>query len=127
MSYQFQLLRALQLCLHLPIMAIVFPANALSFIAELMQCITYDVLEGLTEYFFTFSEEYKEKYIKTIDHQVQDIGYESHFSLLNMGSLGLFLTIYFYKVVLFILLVIFTATFCRCRQNDKAKFRAYKL
>ena len=57
---------------------------------------------------------------------MQDIGYESHFSLLNLGSIGLFMTIYFYKIVLFILVVIFTTVFCKYRQKDRKREKAFE-
>ena len=77
-------------------------------------------MEGVNEFFFTFSEVYRDKYVDNIGHQVQDLGYESHSSLLNMGSVGFFMTIYFYKIAFFLVLVVAT-TACRNKLGKRTE------
>lgn len=80
-------------------MRILFPANALMFIGLIIEIAMFDVLpaEYTTDLIFEYDDKL-EKVDEKIFGQMRDIGYESHSSIRNLGSLSIFITIYYLKV-----------------------------
>ena len=93
-----QLIRALQMVVHLPMLRIIMPANAILFISVIIEIAMFDVLpaESSTDLMFEYSESESDE---KIFGQMQDIGYESSQSLKNLGSLSIFTFLYFVKLV----------------------------
>lgn len=106
----FQLILAivntLQLVMHLPIMSIVFPGNIMTFFEILIPVVMFDLLENfeVIQQLFPDSSGDAEK-LQGIINQMSDIGYDSYNPLLNLGTIGLFLGLYFVKLFIFGFLV----------------------
>ena len=94
-----QLVRALQMVLHLPMMRILMPPNALMFIGIIIEIAMFDILpaEYTTDFIFEYDDSL-EKVDQQIFGQMRDIGYESHSSIKNLGSLTIFTALYFAKI-----------------------------
>jgi hypothetical protein len=105
MLYMLQLIRALQIILHLAMNKIVFPALVMIVFASLVEVAMFDVLgeericsncnvDTLLEY----DQEQIESKQQYILGQLQDLGYPSYIALQNLGSIGTFLVLYIIKV-----------------------------
>lgn len=100
-------INSLQILIHLPMLYIIIPANVSQFFGVVIPIVTFDILdpEYTTMLVLDFDEDRQEELnIKILD-QMEDLGYDSHNSILNLGSLAIFTVIYFIKVAfLFIVL-----------------------
>ena len=72
------------------------PANALLLISVVIEVAMFDILPAqyTTDYMFKYQDNESEK----IFGQMQDIGYESNYSIKNLGSLSIFTFLYFVKL-----------------------------
>ena len=63
----------------------------------------FDILDAdrTTKYVFTFDEEEQEELQDELLDQMVDLGYETHNQLLNLGSLAIFVVLYFLKMVVY--------------------------
>ena len=110
MRFMFIMVRSLQMILHLPIMAIIFPSNAMTIIAILIPIVGFDILETYLDWelvnewrpVFNFDEH--NKIDDRIFGQIIDIDYESFNSIMLLNTLGILLIIYVFKVFLSIIL-----------------------
>jgi hypothetical protein len=89
---------------HLPMIAVVFPANVLSFLKVLLPITQFDFLdpEWTTKYIYEFDEDEHEKRKEDslLFDQLDDLGYESFNWILNMGSIYLFFVYYHLKALI---------------------------
>jgi len=102
------MIRSLQMILHLPMLQILVPGNVTMFFSAIIPIAMFDVLE---------SEELSPRRIMNFDDedenggdifdQMRDLGYETHSSILNLGTLFVLLVIYFCQVVYCGLLALF--------------------
>ena len=104
-------INSLQIVIHLPLLNTLLPGNVVMFFQFLYPIVTFDVLqpEWSTELIFEFDEEMQEELEDTRSDQISDLGYESHNSVLNLGSIGVALCLYILQLfIVFILLKPFT-------------------
>lgn len=100
-------INSLQILIHLPMLYIIIPANVSQFFGVIIPIVTFDVLdpEYTTMLVLDFDEDRQEELnIKILD-QMEDLGYDSHNSILNLGSLAIFTVIYFVKVILYFIIL----------------------
>jgi hypothetical protein len=90
--------------LHLPMLQIIVPANVNRFYAALVPVIKFDILdsEWTTELVFMFNKPKQRDFQTFTLDQMEDIGYDTHNSVLNLGSLWLFSLYYFLKVFIYL-------------------------
>jgi hypothetical protein len=107
MSYLVSFINSLQMIIHLPLLQIIVPGNVNNFFKILMPIVNFEILDSswTTELLFKFDFEDLEENSKDILDQTRDLGYDSHNTVLNMGSLGIYSFLYFAKV-LFVLIPI---------------------
>ena len=76
------------------------PANVSYFYQVLIPVIQFDVLdpEWTTQYVFDFDFPKQEELGAQVLDQMQNLGYETHNSILNLGSMWIFAILYFFKV-----------------------------
>jgi len=85
-------MRSLQMCIHLPMLQTIVPANVSLFYSSLLPIITFDILdpEWTTQLWFNFDYE-KQRMLQDYElDQLEDLGYETHNSILNLGSMWIF-------------------------------------
>ena len=84
--------------LHLPMLSIIFPQNVQFFYSILLPLSSLDLIptEYSTELVFSITTDLDEPYSSALE----DLGYETHSALLNLGSLFL------YKVAMFVCSVV---------------------
>ena len=109
MEYMIGMIRSLQMILHLPMMKIIVPGNVSMLFSAIIPIAMFDVLENdeinpTTIFDFDGVEEQGED----IFDQMRDLGYETHSSLLNLGTLFVFLFAYALKVLFFLVLWLFS-------------------
>lgn len=104
MSSMVQWINSLQMMLHLPMMHLIMPANVSQFFELILPIAMFDIIESTfsTELVLEFDYDKEEEMAPLIYGQIQDLGYGSHNSILNLGSLAVFSFIYYIKVVLLI-------------------------
>mmetsp|Transcript_22772 Transcript_22772/g.35061 ORF Transcript_22772/g.35061 Transcript_22772/m.35061 type:complete len:197 (-) Transcript_22772:1108-1698(-) len=100
------LIRALQIVLHLPLVRVKVPANVSSLFQVLIPIAMFDVLDPdwTTKLIFTFDEEQQRLLREDMTPQMIDLGYETHSSVLNLGSLSIFAIFYVTEVFIFLFL-----------------------
>jgi hypothetical protein len=108
------MINSLQLIIHLPIMNVPVPANVMTLIRYLVPIVMFDILdqdfiwdyipgsEVATEADIWSSEEGPEV---NISDQIQDLGYEQHGMVDNLGTLALLTGMYFVKICIFYIVV----------------------
>ena len=106
LMYMIQLIRALQMVLHLPMLRIIMPANSLILISVMIEVAMFDILPSdyTTDLIFEYAEKEDDQ---KIFGQMKDIGYESSSSLKNLGSLSIFTFLYFLKLAILLVMKIF--------------------
>ena len=92
MTYMTGMIRSLQLILHLPIFSVVIPGNVAMMFSLMVPVVMYDILDSsyTSEFFLTFDWDGQEEESSSIRSQVRDLGYGSHNSILNLGSVLVF-------------------------------------
>lgn len=98
--YMLELIRTLQMILHLPIMRIIIPSNVSQLFSIIIPIAMFDILdaEWTTELIFDFDEDKQDELQDQMLDQTIDIGYETHNSMLNLGSLAIFTSLWFFKL-----------------------------
>lgn len=101
------MINSLQIAIHLPIMGIGFPSNAMTYISSMIPIVMFDVLEGQDwfESIFRSNKGGEMVDIEPYTYQIGELGYESYNPFLNLGTISLWLMIYFTKfiILLFVL------------------------
>jgi hypothetical protein len=99
LSFLLALINGLQLVFHLPIMNIIMPGNVSMFFEIMIPIVMFDILEytNVMSGWFPLSESYFEKQVHL--DQMSNIGYDSYNPILNLGTLGFFLVLYFIRIV----------------------------
>ena len=93
--------------IHLPMLMIIIPANVSAFFSKLIPIAMFDVLDSgwTTELVFEFDEDLHDSLEPEIFDQMETLGYETHNSLLNLGSISIFSSVYYVRL-LFLFLVV---------------------
>ena len=103
------MINSLQLIIHLPIMNVPFPANAMTIVKSLVPIVMFEILEYKDILLgFLIGDEKEIVNIQenlNIPDQVQDLKYDSHKPMKLMGSLGVMVALYFLKVMVYFMLV----------------------
>ena len=91
--------------LHLPMLSIPVPGNMSMFCNTVFPIVMFDVLEQIesvdASLIFEFDFEGQENLKDSTLDQMEDLGYETHNSILNLSTLYFVLMFYFIKVLLF--------------------------
>jgi hypothetical protein len=105
LRYMIMMIRFLQIVLHLPLLCISIPSNVIALNKVLIQVAMFDLLSSdwTTDLLLKYKGDTQEEFQADTLDQAQDIGYETHYSLKNLGSLGIFLALYFVKLLLFLI------------------------
>jgi hypothetical protein len=113
--FMLQLIRSLQVVVHLALNKIVFPSIVMMFFTSLVEVAMFDILGeericsncnvGTWLEYDEMQIEEKQKYIM---NQIQDLGYETNVALNNLGSIGTMLTVYLFKLAILFILVLIT-------------------
>ena len=87
-------LRSLQLIVHLPMMSTILPANVQAYFESLIPTVQFDLMEIIeplspTNYVEFDIPKHKNLEWKLLD-QLEDMGYETHNTVLNLGSVWFF-------------------------------------
>ena len=94
--------------LHLPMMSVLLPSNAINFCSILISIAMIDFIpaEQSSDFILKYDEEKLIRIQQNIFSQIQDIGYESHYTIKNLGSVSIFTVLYFGKLpVLFMFMI----------------------
>ena len=111
----------LQIIVHMTLMRVVMPANSQVFMSAIFGFITFDMFDTseLTATFYTPTD-------VELDDRLVQLGYQSAFCLINLGSC---LYLLFGQMIIVILEVLFLACFrlkCWHRRSHKTSVRADK-
>ena len=128
MIYMLQMVRALQVIVHLAMNRIVFPAVTIMFFSNLIEVVMFDELgeERIcsncnVETFLQNDEIVMQKKQEQIMSQLQDLGYETSVALKNLGSIATMFTLYLVKLgkilVLGVINMVFKSKRLRRLQN----------
>ena len=87
-------------------MHILLPPNVSSLFSKLIPVVTYDIISSSwsSELVLDFDYEMHRENENTIFDQIRDLGYETRNSILNLGSLAIFLMYFFIKLILWVVL-----------------------
>jgi len=108
LSSMIMYLKSLQMIIHLPLMHILVPPNVSVFFAKIIPVVSFDVLDPAwtTELVLEFDDPVHRDSEDMILDQMADLGYETHNSIYNLGSLVIFLVFYIAKCVVYLGLVL---------------------
>lgn len=92
---------------------IVCPANVSRYFELVKPIVVYDFLpsESISNIIWKFDHETQRKYQSDILDQMEDLGYSSHVSILILGSLWIYIGLYFVQWVFFLTYNYFHNTF----------------
>ena len=79
-------------------MAIIFPANVSLMFSQLIPIVMFDVLENDDINPHLVLDFDGDEMAQDIPDQIRDLGYDSHSAILNLGSLGVLVILYFFRV-----------------------------
>ena len=104
-AYMMAMIRSLQIILHLPLMAVLVPGNINMLFQIMVPIIMFDVLDSdySADLVLNFDAEGQEENLKS-SQQTVDLGYETHNSILNLGSVFVFALFWFLQVFFYLLL-----------------------
>ena len=102
LSYLLAFLQGLQLVFHLPMLWVIVPGNVSNFLAIVLPVMQFDLLDSswTTEKIYTFDTEAQEELNELILDQMEDLGYDSHNSILLLGSIFIYIVAYFALLML---------------------------
>mmetsp|Transcript_27117 Transcript_27117/g.41271 ORF Transcript_27117/g.41271 Transcript_27117/m.41271 type:complete len:244 (-) Transcript_27117:1254-1985(-) len=102
MRYMLLLIRALQIVLHIPLLRIAVPAHVAKLFSSTISVATFDVLdpEWTTQLLFNFDDDRQGELQSELLDQMEDLGYETHNAILNLGSLAIFTFFYFCELAI---------------------------
>ena len=99
-EYMLLMFRSLQIVLHLPILQVVFPTNALTFFKTIFSLVQFDILNNFPLFdYFTFIEYDMNQEPQCIS-QMTDIGYDNRNAFSGLKILSQVLILYFTRVFL---------------------------
>ena len=100
------MLNSLQLIIHLPLLSMIFPSNVSFFFRLILPIVMFDLLENNNPIskWFPFDQANQVNAEQQISDQVKALGYDSHSSLINLGSLFVFLVLLCVKAIVLLLL-----------------------
>ena len=101
----FTMIRCLQIILHLPMMKTIFPANVSMIFSILVPVVMFEILSDDFPYLFFNFDEMKQKQLQNeMLDQMRNLGYETHNSILNLGSMFVFMVYIFCKCIFLLFL-----------------------
>ena len=102
-------IRNLQIIIHLPMFNTILPGNVCAVFKILIPIVTFDFLdsESTTEKVLEFDSKSQLALLPTLRDSIIEMGYETHNSLKNLGSVFLFIVIYFVAIVFLFFFKIF--------------------
>ena len=85
-----------------------FPANVSSLYSLILPVVTFDIIDPAwsTKFLFDFDEPKQEELKESVFDPMEDLGYETHNSLLNLGSLAVFSFFYYLRVLYYWVIVV---------------------
>ena len=104
MEHFIVMINSLQIAIHLPILNVLLPSNVVMFFEKLLPIVMFDIIKD--EWRINPSDflQYDEENNGLIDNpkfprQMANIGYDTHNFLQNVGSLQIFLLVYFLRIL----------------------------
>ena len=88
-TYDIGMIRSMQVVLHLPLFRILFPANVCTFHEIILPFVMFEFLEPEHSSRLILSFDDDNNQHEMFD-QMADLGYETHNSILNLGSIFVF-------------------------------------
>ena len=105
MSRIFGVIRNLQIIIHLPLFGTTLPGNVNSVFKILIPIVTFDLLDSeLTTDALEFDTKSQLALQPTLRDSIIEMGYETHNSFMNLGSVSLFIFIYLIVLILLLFL-----------------------
>jgi hypothetical protein len=101
-------INSLQLILHLPIMNLKIPANALSFFQIVLPIVLFDILENIEYIENIFGQQNEDSIV--LD-QMKQLGYENSNTILNLKTIFVLMIFYFLKLI-FLFIIIIIVKYC---------------
>ena len=100
------MVNSLQLIIHIVLVQTVFPGNVMQFYAYMITVVKFDIFEQVDIPARFFGEaNFDDQAAVNIPDQMQNLQYDSHNPVVNMGTLGLFMLLYLIKILfLFVIL-----------------------
>ena len=97
--------------IHFPIMRIIVPGNVSMLMSIIMPIVMFDILDndqGIdASLIYDFDEDAQGEEI--LD-QMEDLGYETHYAILNLSTMYLMMNIYILKIFCLVSLKVFAMT-----------------
>jgi len=105
MMWMILFINSLQMIVHLPMMQVILPANVAEFYGFLIPIAMFDVVEVFfaEDIPLEFDHDGQESLNNKLLDQMQDLGYDSHNSVLNLGTIAVFSFIYYVRVLFYFL------------------------
>ena len=112
MEHFIVMINSLQISIHLPIFNILLPSNVILFFEKIIPIVMFDIIKedwNLNPSDFMELDEEGGKLIENpkFPRQMANIGYDSHNFLQNIGSLQIFIMMYFMRVLFVLFLKVF--------------------
>ena len=123
MDYFIAMINSLQMIIHLPMLWVVMPGNVAMFFKLILPIVMFDVLDSLddTEYdpnnYIPYDEDLNELDKNKFISQMKDLGYKTHNSILNLGSLFILLTVYFVRLIMLLPLYLIQLVSGKCKKT----------
>ena len=120
-------IRSLQIITHLLMLSIIVPGNVNLVMSVLLPITQFDILDPdwTTDLVLEFDEPAHENSQYEIPDQTRDLGYETRNSMLNLGSIAIFLGGWFVKVIMYSTILVpitrFTTKLAKFRHVQRGK------
>jgi hypothetical protein len=103
------MIRSLQMILHLPMMLIIIPGNVSMMFEILIPFVMFDILESdySIDLVLNFDEPKQAELAELVFDQIENLGYETHNSILNLGTVAVLLTFWLLEIVVMLLLKLY--------------------
>ena len=105
------------------------PGNVNSFLAILVPLVQFDILDSswTTEKILEVDEEDLEERSSDIPDQTKNLGFDTHNSVLNLGSIGIFSFLYYTKLAVVLVPVFLFSKISKMGQSLVGKLTAYMI
>ncbi len=118
-EYMLLMFRSLQIVVHLTILQVVFPANALVFFQYIVSIVWFDIQDGFSFFNFLTFIKYDYNVQPKVISQMNDIGYNNRNAFSALKTLTFVLFLYFSRVFLSLCTGLFI--YCIGLNNKKLK------
>ena len=108
MDHFILMINSLQIAMHIPLFSSALPGNVILFLQRVIDIVMFDIVKeewkinptNIMEFDQVGNEYTKDEQARMFPGQMQEIGYENHNFIQNVGSLYLFIAIYIFKLII---------------------------